>query len=205
MHTFLETKSIQGPAGALEIATTMAESARAIAVICHPHPLFGGTMQNKVVTTLERVFRERLCHTLRFNFRGVGQSEGSFDQGEGEALDLLAAVNFIRGQFPSLPLELAGFSFGSYVAAKMANQLDAQLLVSIAPPVLSWDFSAIDPQMPWWIAQGAEDEVVAPDAVYRFAEQHPRQPQLLRMPGGHFFHGLLVELRAELLAALPAL
>ncbi len=204
MQTFLDTKSIQGPAGALEVATAMVEQARAIAVICHPHPLFGGTMQNKVVTTLDRVFRERRCHTLRFNFRGVGQSEGRFDQGEGEALDLLAAVNFIRGQFPGLPLELAGFSFGSYVAAKMANQLHAQILLSIAPPVLSWDFSAIDPQMPWWIVQGGEDEVVTPEAVYQFAENHPRQPQLLRLPGGHFFHGLLVELRERLLAALPA-
>jgi uncharacterized protein len=202
MSDLESTKSIVGPAGAIEIAVSVPDKPAALAIVCHPHPLFGGTMQNKVVTTLARVYRELGCVTLRFNFRGVGASAGAFDQGIGESDDLQAVHDFARIRFPDLPLELAGFSFGSYVAARMANVLKARRLVSVAPPVLSWDFATLHPNMPWWVVQGESDEVVAPNAVYDFAVAHPCQPTLIRMPGGHFFHGLLVELRDNLLLAL---
>jgi uncharacterized protein len=202
---FLATKSIPGPAGAIEIAcASNTETPERIAIICHPHPLFGGSMGNKVVTTLERLFRDLHCVTVRFNFRGVAGSAGSFDHGEGEAEDLRAVYAFARRYFPDLPLDLAGFSFGSFVATRMANTLDAARLIAIAPPVLSWDFSKLDPVMPWWIVQGEQDEVVAASAVYQFAAAHARQPTLLKLPGGHFFHGLLPELRALLQAQLQA-
>jgi uncharacterized protein len=199
MTEFLATKAIPGPSGTLELACALpATEPYQLALICHPHPLFGGSMGNKVVTTLERCFRDQGAATVRFNFRGVGQSAGVFDQGLGESDDLQAVFSFAREIFPSLPLVLAGFSFGSFVATRMANQLQATELISIAPPVQSWDFETIHaPQMPWLVVQGEQDEVVAPDAVYRFVAAQKPAPTLLRLPEAtHFFHGKLLELRA---------
>jgi uncharacterized protein len=190
--------SVPGPAGCIEIVTAVpTHEAQFIAIICHPHPLFGGTMLNKVVTTLERAFRERGAATIRFNFRGVGQSEGSFDQGIGEAQDLFATYQYARQHFPQLPLLLAGFSFGSYVAYQMQAQLKPSRLYLIAPPVVSWDFQALAaPRMPTLIVQGEVDEVVDAQAVYEFASTLPASARLQRMSEcSHFFHGKLLELR----------
>ena len=202
MSDFAAVKSIPGPAGNLEVACALpvVEEIGGIAIICHPHPLFGGAMGNKVVTTLERFFRERGFATLRFNFRGVGASEGVFDDGMGESEDLQAVAQFARRYFANLPLMLAGFSFGSFVAARMANTLGAAQLLSIAPPVGKWDFAALDrPRMPWTIVQGELDEVVEPQAVYEFAAQIQPAPALIRLPDAtHFFHGKLLELRTAL-------
>ena len=202
MSDFAAVKSIPGPAGNLEVACALpvVEEIGGIAIICHPHPLFGGAMGNKVVTTLERFFRERGFATLRFNFRGVGASEGVFDDGMGESEDLQAVAQFARRYFANLPLMLAGFSFGSFVAARMANKLGAAQLLSIAPPVGKWDFAALDrPRMPWTIVQGELDEVVEPQAVYEFAAQIQPAPALIRLPDAtHFFHGKLLELRTAL-------
>ena len=204
MTDFVAVKSISGPAGNLEVACALpANSAIAgFAVICHPHPLFGGAMGNKVVTTLERFFRERGLATVRFNFRGVGASEGAFDNGIGESDDLQAVTYFARQYFPVAEFMLAGFSFGSYVAARMANTLDAAQLLSIAPPVGKWDFALIDaPRMPWTIVQGELDEIVEPGAVYDFAAKFRPAPTLIRIPDAtHFFHGKLLELRTVLTA-----
>ena len=204
MTDFVAVKSISGPAGNLEVACALpANSAIAgFAVICHPHPLFGGAMGNKVVTTLERFFRERGLATVRFNFRGVGASEGAFDNGIGESEDLQAVTYFARQYFPVAEFMLAGFSFGSYVAARMANTLDAAQLLSIAPPVGKWDFALIDaPRMPWTIVQGELDEIVEPGAVYDFAAKAVPAPTLIRIPDAtHFFHGKLLELRTVLTA-----
>jgi uncharacterized protein len=203
---FLNTTSITGPAGAIEIATALpAQTPLFLAIVCHPHSLFGGAMGNKVVTTVERTLRDLHSATVRFNFRGVGKSAGQFDHGLGECLDLTAAYQFARSYYPELPLLLAGFSFGSYVAARMANSLNAGQLILIAPPVQSWDFRALDaPRMPWCIVQGEQDEVVQASAVYQFAsEQNPAHTTLLRLPNcTHFFHGKLAELRAALSAEL---
>lgn len=204
MTDFVAVKSISGPAGNLEVACALpANSAIAgFAVICHPHPLFGGAMGNKVVTTLERFFRERGLATVRFNFRGVGASEGAFDNGIGESEDLQAVTYFARQYFPVAEFMLAGFSFGSYVAARMANTLDAAQLLSIAPPVGKWDFALIDaPRMPWTIVQGELDEIVEPGAVYDFVAKFRPAPTLIRIPDAtHFFHGKLLELRTVLTA-----
>jgi uncharacterized protein len=189
---------IKGPAGSIEIATGIPNSPPSyLAIICHPHPLFGGTMQNKVVTTLERAFREFGSATIRFNFRGVGKSEGAFDQGIGESEDLLAIYQYARTYFPTLPLLLAGFSFGSYVAFRVQELLQPQRLFLIAPPVISWDFRALPaPLMPCLIVQGDADEVVDADAVEQFAKELPENIALQRMADcSHFFHGKLLELR----------
>jgi uncharacterized protein len=199
MTEFIATKAIPGPSGTLELACALPNSEPShLALICHPHPLFGGSMGNKVVTTLERCFRDQGAATVRFNFRGVGQSSGIFDQGLGESDDLQAVYAFSREFLPNLPLVLAGFSFGSFVAARMANALQTAQLISIAPPVQSWDFQTIDaPHMPWLVVQGEQDEVVAPEAVYRFAAAQKPAPTLQRLPDAtHFFHGKLLELRS---------
>ena len=202
MTDFAAVKSILGPVGNLEVACAIpaTEEIGGFAVICHPHPLFGGAMGNKVVTTLERFFRERGFATLRFNFRGVGASQGAFDNGIGESDDLQAVTQFARQYFPEAQLYLAGFSFGSYVAARMANALDAVQLLSIAPPVGKWDFAAIAaPRMPWTIVQGELDEVVEPQAVYDFVAKADPAPTLIRIADAtHFFHGKLLELRTVL-------
>ena len=125
-----------GAAGQLEGMLHLPDAApRAVAVVAHPLPTMGGTMNNKVVTTLARAFLELGFAALRFNFRGVGESAGSYDHGDGETQDAIAAANFIRGEFPGLPLTLAGFSFGGYVQAHAAEELQPQHLVLVAPAV----------------------------------------------------------------------
>ncbi len=195
---------IPGPVGALEGALGGAASPQRIAVICHPHPLHGGTMGNKVVTMLERALGEAHCATLRFNFRGVGASDGSFDEGRGEQKDLAAAVAFLRERHPGLPLWLAGFSFGAFVSAAQSDALGAQCLISVAPPVARFGLNfPTRPNARWIVAQGDADEVVAASDVFAFFANFDPPVELLTFPGaGHFFHGRLVELRDRLLAML---
>ena len=196
---------LPGPAGAIEAAVGIPEAAEAragIAIICHPHPLLGGggTMRNKVVTMLERALRELGLSTLRFNFRGVGASQGSYDDGNGETEDLLALAGWVRDQRPADALWLAGFSFGSYVAARAAPQLPVRQMISVAPPVGRWDFAALaSPLCPWLVIMGEADEVVDPQAVYTWVAAQPEPPALLRMPDtGHFFHRRLMDLRGAI-------
>ena len=193
---------LAGPAGRIEAALDAPEAdvpARPLLVIvCHPLPTEGGTMHNKVVTMTARALRECGATTLRFNFRGVGQSEGRFDDGEGELADLRAVAAWARAEHPDKVLWLAGFSFGAWVSLRLANELQAAALVSIAPPVgRSWDFSGIDlPTVPWLVIQGDADEIVEPQAVYDWIASLPHPPQLVRMPDtSHFFHRKLMDLR----------
>ena len=190
---------LPGPAGQLECLSDRPEdqNPEGVAVICHPHPLGGGTMHNKVVTIIERSLRELGLATVRFNFRGVGDSEGEHDEGFGETDDLLAVIEWVRKTCPDQPLTLAGFSFGSYIALKVAAGLDLRQLISIAPPVDRYDFSAIEhPGCPWLVVQGDEDEVVDPDSVYAWVETLEPMPQLNAMEKtGHFFHRRLMDLR----------
>lgn len=179
------------------------------AIVCHPHPLHGGTMHNKVVTTLERALRELGLRTVRFNFRGVGGSQGCHDGGDGEAQDARLVAEWVEATRPRDELWLAGFSFGACVSARVAGGRAVRRLVSIAPPM---DRCTVDPRTvtcPWLVVQGERDEVVAPQAVYAFVENAPRPIDLVRMPDtGHFFHGKLLDLRAalkkELQPHLPA-
>ena len=200
---------LQGPAGALEAATDVpaaGEARRGTAIICHPHPQHGGTMHNKVVTIIERALRESGLATVTFNFRGVGASAGSYDDGRGETDDLLAVARWAQDARPGAVLWLAGFSFGSYVALRAAQSLALRQLISVAPPVGRWDFGALSaPACPWLVVQGESDEVVDPAAVYAYvaAQEHP--PTLVRMPDtGHFFHRRLMDLRGAIKNAVRA-
>ena len=196
---------IDGPAGRLEIALDAPDADSVaqpvLAIVCHPLPTEGGSMHNKVVTMAARALREVGATTLRFNFRGVGQSEGRFDDGVGELDDLRAVAAWARANHPDKILWLAGFSFGAYVSLRLAVELRAAALVSIAPPVgRSWDFSAIEvPTAPWLVIQGEADEIVDPQAVFAWLATLPRQPRLVRMPDtSHFFHRKLIDLRGAL-------
>lgn len=193
---------LAGPAGRIEAALDAPEADVAprpvLAILCHPLPTEGGTMHNKVVTMAARALRECGATTLRFNFRGVGQSEGSFDDGEGELDDLRAVAAWARARHPDKVLWLVGFSFGAWVSLRLANELQAAALVSIAPPVgRSWDFTGIEmPVAPWLVIQGDADEIVDPQAVYDWVASLPRPPELVRMPDTtHFFHRKLMDLR----------
>ncbi len=200
--------TIDGPSGKLELAVGAAVAdARALAVICHPHPLHGGTMDNKVVTMLERTLRDAGAATVRFNFRGVGASTGQFDEGQGEGDDLAAVVALARSWLPEARLWLAGFSFGSYVSARMAAALGADLLISVAPPVGRFAFRAIaHPPRRWIVLQGEVDEVVDPALVFAHFEQMQPPVEMLRFADtGHFFHGKLVQMRERLGALLEPL
>lgn len=129
-----ERTTIRGAAGAIEIASDLPAGAPvAVSVIAHPHPLYGGTMDNKVVTTIERAMRERGAATYRFNFRGVGATEGVHDNGRGETDDTVTVIEHARAAHPGLPLWLAGFSFGGAVAALASNRVDFDRLVLVAP------------------------------------------------------------------------
>ena len=196
------TTLINGPAGQLEVAVAapISESRSAIGIICHPHPLFGGTMDNKVVTTLTKTFQYLGLHAVRFNFRGVGRSAGQFDQGNGELEDLLAVIDWMQQQHPSREIWLAGFSFGAYVAAKAATQLPINKLVTIAPAVQHFPMQNLPPILcPWVLVQGEKDDVVPPQEVFAWAETREPKPIILRFPeAGHFFHGQLGELRTRL-------
>lgn len=201
--TFPETDAtvlLPGPAGLLEVSVERPQpelARRGAAVICHPHPLHGGTMHNKVVTMLARSLGELGLNTVRFNFRGVGQSEGDYDEGRGETLDLLAVAEWAMRSCAQDELWLAGFSFGSYVALLGARHLPIKQMISVAPPVGRWDFSAvIEPSCPWLVIQGEDDEIVDPQAVFDWIEHMEDKPALVRMPEtGHFFHRRMMDLR----------
>jgi alpha/beta superfamily hydrolase len=193
-----ERLTLPGPAGALEalLERPAGVMPRAVGVICHPHPLFGGTLQNKVVHTLARSFQELGAATLRFNFRGVGASAGRFADGIGETDDTLAIIEAGRARFADLPLWLAGFSFGGAVAVRAADQAAPRQLVTVAPAVMLINLNDIKvPDCPWLIVQGSDDELVAAKAVVDWAARLTPAPTLALLPGvGHFFHGRLREL-----------
>ena len=200
---------LPGPAGAIELACAVPEAAVArqgVAILCHPNPVQGGTMHNKVVTITERALLELGLATVRFNFRGVGQSEGVHDSGVGEADDVVAIARWLRAVRPGDVLWLAGFSFGGFVALSAAPRVEPVQMILIAPPAGRWDFSGIAaPACPWLIVQGEEDEVVDPAAVFAWIETLDPPPQLVRMPEtGHFFHRRLMDLRGALKNALGA-
>ena len=191
---------LSGPTGQLEIMTSSSETPRnppAIAVICHPHPLFGGTLHNKVVYTLARCFNGLGLATVRFNFRGVGLSQGEYAQGNGESDDLLAVLAWLREHCPESDLWLAGFSFGAYIAARVAKIWPIKQLVCVAPPIENFPFKALPPfPCPWIVIQGDEDEVVSPTAVFSWLNSLAHPPEIIRIQGAsHFFHGKLIELR----------
>lgn len=209
-----EALLIEGPAGVLEALLEQPQPQHpqldhpppdnpqlavpaGFAVICHPHPLHGGTMHNKVVHTLARACQERGLATLRFNYRGVGASAGSYDEGRGETQDALAVVAAGRARWPHGALTLAGFSFGAMVSLRAAAAAAPARLISVAPAVMSAGSGSIArPPCPWLIVQGEADDVVDCREVQAFAARFQPPPQLVVLPGaGHFFHRRLPELR----------
>ena len=191
---------IPGPAGTLEALLECTECRRPcvpVAVVCHPHPLYRGTMHNKVVHMVARGLRGIGVHSLRFNFRGVGHSEGGFDVGLGESRDLLAVVDWARRAFPGAPVWLAGFSFGSAIALGTYREAGAERLLLVAPPVEHPYFPRTEVRdIPWMVLMGGMDEVVSPTAVSRWVSRQPGPPEYRYLePAGHFFHGRLHWLR----------
>jgi len=197
MNSRTEHLLMPGPAGLIEVAIdrpALDAVQRGTAVIAHPHPLFGGTMQNKVVGTLARAFVQAGWTAVRFNFRGIGKSEGSYDNGVGEIEDLLAVI---EAQAPTGPLALAGFSFGAYVTALAAQGLAEdeihrpERLLMVGPSTQR----AVPPAVPAGtvVIHGEADEVIPLSAVMDWARpQH--LPVIVLPEAGHFFHGRLVQL-----------
>jgi len=195
----LKKFSLTGTAGNLEgIAHLPDESPRAIAVVAHPLPTMGGTMDNKVVTTLAKTFVELGFVALRFNFRGVGSSGGEFDEGDGEVDDVLAIVRHAQQEYGDLPLILAGFSFGGYVQARAAQRLHPHRLVLIAPAVGRFAMPPV--RHDTLLVHGELDEVVPLANVFEWAR--PQHLPIVVLPeAGHFFHGRLNELKQIVLHA----
>jgi alpha/beta superfamily hydrolase len=196
-----EAVVIPGPAGPLEALLEIPEgaSSASVAVVCHPHPQHGGTMQNKVVHMLARTFQEQGVPTIRFNYRGVGNSAGEYDEGRGETDDAVAALDFAAARWPGAALWLGGFSFGGAVAFRAATRRPVARLVMAAPAVQRVDAADLAqiPSCPWILVQGDQDEVIAPALVSEWVAALPRKPHFVMLPGvGHFFHGRLDDLRS---------
>ena len=194
MAVALKNFSVTGAAGQLEgIVHLPDDTSRAIAVVAHPLPTMGGTMENKVAVMLARTFAEIGCVALRFNFRGVGASEGEFTGGDGEEQDMIAIVRYAKEHFgEELPLLLSGFSFGGYVAARAASFLHPQHLVLAAPAVGRFAMPAVSPDT--LVIHGEYDDVVPlADALEWARPQH--LPIVVLPQAEHFFHGRLTQLR----------
>ena len=204
-----ETFLLDGLSGRLEIMTTQAKSERRITgIICHPHPLYGGTMHNKVVTTVAKAFEQLGVKTVRFNFRSVGKSEACYDNTLDETDDLKAILGWVTEVCPSDEIWLAGFSFGSYVATKVANtDLNIKQLITVAPTVNNYDYQSVkNITCPWLVVLGSQDEFVPLEEVGVFIKQSPASMRCVVIEGAsHFFHGSLIKLRAVLIRELPNL
>lgn len=199
IHRTLET--IPGPAGLLEaeLEVPSEDLAHACGVICHPHPLYGGTMTNKVVTTLARAFLDFGMPVVRFNFRGVGASAGGYADGLGETDDALAVIEWLRARFPGRGLWLGGFSFGGAVAIRAAVRIQPRALITVAPAVDRIAGTAeLLPDCPWLIVQGDQDDLVPIAATRAWVQSQAQPPRLIELAGAeHFFHGRLADLREQ--------
>ncbi len=197
---------LEGPVGKLEALVSGIDDSdfkRGVGIICHPHPLYQGTMNNKVVTTVIRTWQQLGVATVRFNFRGVGESEGNYDEGVGEVEDLQAVFEWVQVQDPSVKIWLAGFSFGAFVATRFAAQNPALTgLLTIAPALSLFDFVKLKtPTCPWLIIHGEQDELVSVTKVkdwYQLLveDDQSKHIELVVLPqASHFFHGFLGELK----------
>ncbi|HET9664863.1 MAG TPA: alpha/beta fold hydrolase [Burkholderiales bacterium] len=185
----LERIRLAGPAGTIEVDINDAGvTPRAIALVAHPHPLQGGTKDNKVVSTLAKAFFALGHVVLRPNFRGVGESEGVHDEGRGETEDLLVVAQYAKERYGDLPFVLAGFSFGGFVQARVARRMAAAQLVLVAPAVNRIAAETVPANT--LVVHGERDDVVPLAAVLDWAR--PQHLPIVVVPGGeHFFHGRL--------------
>ena len=193
----VEEPTVLGPAGTLEARLELPNGKpKATALICHPHPLHGGTMDNKVVYMLARSFLAMGAAVLRFNFRGVGESAGSFADGEGEVDDALAASAWLRERWPDVPQYLGGFSFGAAVVVRASVGARPAGIVTVALPVDRIEPDTTLPSVPWLLVHGEDDELVALDSVIDWLNDQAPGPALEVVSGAdHFFHGKLTELK----------
>lgn len=187
-----ERLSIRGAAGDLEVVVNdPGEKRRAVAFIAHPHPLYGGSLDNKVVQTLAKCFFGQGAVAVRMNFRGVGASEGVYDEGRGETEDWLTVAAAVRDRYGELPIALAGFSFGAFVINRVAESLAYQRLVLVGAAVNRFPLTHV--RAGTLVVHGEEDDVVPLKDVFDWAR--PQSLPVVVIPGtGHFFHGKLVEL-----------
>lgn len=200
------TVMVPGPSGPLEtvIEAPPAPVTDAFAVICHPHPLYHGTMNNKIVHTLSRGVAGLGRPAVRFNFRGVGGSAGEYGGAIGEAADLRAVIEWARARWPAAELWLAGFSFGGYIALSTAATVAPACLITVAPSIQRFDVSDFrPPDCPWLVVHGVDDEIVDFRAVADWAAGLRPAPTFRAMQDtDHFFHGRLVRLRETAIAFL---
>jgi uncharacterized protein len=194
---------LTGPAGRLEamLWTTAPASPDIVAIVCHPHPLFGGTMHNKVVFQAAKALHRRGIPVLRFNFRGTGQSEGEHDKGRGEQDDVRAGLDFLAAEFPGRPILLAGFSFGSWVGLRVGCE-DRRVsdLVGLGIPVNSIDLSYLrDCTKPKLFIQGGNDQFGSIGKVDALFKVLPEPKKLVIVENAdHFFTGMLDQMTAAL-------
>lgn len=195
-----DTVLLPGPAGPIETLVSVPPGpAAGIAVVCHPHPLHGGALSNKVTWTLASCALKAGLVAARFNFRGVGRSAGAHDGGRGETEDTLAVVEWLRARVPGAGLLLAGFSFGAFVSLKAAARAAPRLQVSIAPPFKYFADEPLParPDAPWLVVHGRDDEVVNYESTRTVLERYAPPPELVTLDDvGHFFHGRLADLEA---------
>ncbi|MGH8442978.1 MAG: alpha/beta hydrolase [Nevskiaceae bacterium] len=195
-----ETRLLSGGAGRIEaLVAVPAGPPRGVAVVCHPHPLFGGALTNKVAYALASCAQKAGLVTARFNFRGVGKSDGAHDEGRGETEDTLAVATWLRERVPGASLLLAGFSFGAFVSLKAAARAVPALQISIAPPFKYFEGEPLPPRpaAPWLVVHGRDDEVVAYEDTRAVLARYQPPPELVTLDGtGHYFHGRLRDLDA---------
>jgi alpha/beta superfamily hydrolase len=192
--------TIDGPAGPLEIVENFPDAPkRGIALVAHPHPLQGGTLDNKVVHTLAKTFFALGYAVTRFNFRGVGRSAGVFDDGAGETADALAALAHAKAQYGTErgapPIVLAGFSFGSFIQTRVARSVTSERMVLVGPAAMRFGPEPVPANT--IVIHGEEDDVVPLSAVFAWAR--PLELPVIVFPGcGHFFHGRLTQLSSTI-------
>jgi uncharacterized protein len=201
---------LAGPAGPLEALLQECDSGPPAfaALLCHPHPLHGGTLHNKVVHRMASTLHGLGGATLRFNFRGVGKSAGRFDDGRGELDDARAALVWLRSRLPGTPLLVAGFSFGAWVAARLSSaELGIGQLVLVAPPVAGEDFGVLrSTPVPKLVIQGTRDELCPLAALEAQFTGWAEPRRLMKVEGAtHFFDRRLGDLAKALLEGLPVL
>ncbi len=202
---------IPGPAGRLEaILDEPATPPRAVVVLAHPHPQYGGTMHTKVVFRVAKALQRIGCEVLRFNFRGTGASQGAFDGEDGERADFVAGLDFARARHPRLDLWAAGFSFGAWVALTAGTVDDrVRVLIGIAPPIERYDFGTLrQSTKPKFFIQGERDEVCPLGAMRRFYAHASEPKELVVIDGAdHLFDGRVGEVGdavEDLLRDFPA-
>ncbi len=201
---------LNGPAGPLEalLWTSASPNPARAAVVCHPHPLFGGTMHNKVVFQAAKALHSHGFPVLRFNFRGAGQSVGEHDRGRGETEDVRTAIDYLAQEFRALPLVLAGFSFGSVVGMKVGcADPRVQELIGLGIPANDSDLSYLKTcAKPKLIIQGANDRYGARDRVETLFREIPDPKQLVEIPeADHFFAGKLDQVSVAISGWIDAL